>query len=121
MDRLPAVASGPLLAMRVVPERPDEGERFSPISGTEQSRRLRAGVDHVRIAWTAWLDLPDPLDTAAEFFGETYGCALSFGPGVSAVIGVIDAGTPMLTRTADEEPGLPASGIDAGAIDGLHS
>src|SRR5688572_22451477 len=27
----------------------------------------------------------------------------------------------MLTRTADEEPGLPASGIDAGAIDGLHS
>jgi hypothetical protein len=86
MDRLSAAARLPHLAMRVVPQRPDEAERFTAIGGTEQCRRFGAGVDHIGIILTTWLDLPDSLDAAAELFREAYGCALSLSPGKATVV-----------------------------------
>src|SRR4051794_4758830 len=45
---------------------------------------------------------------------------MSLGPGLSQVIGVVDARTPVFAGPTNQESRLGASGIDAGSVDGLH-
>ncbi len=106
--------------VRMVPERSDQAERLATVVGAEQRGRLRPGVDDAGLIRAARLDLPDPLDAAAQIFGKPDGCALGLGPGGTKIIRPVDARSPVFAGAADEHPRLITSGVDAGAVDALH-
>lgn len=64
VNRLTAEARPPLRAVRMLPQRPDQRERFAAVLGAEQRRRLAAGPDHVGLGGPATLDSSDPFAAA---------------------------------------------------------
>ena len=120
VDGLPPEPGSPVRPVRVVPQRPDELEGLAAVRRPEQRRRLGAGVDHPGIVRPARLDLPDPLDAAAEALGKLHGRPLGLGPRVAEVVGAVDARPEMLTGATDEHPRGSTAGVDTGRVDALH-
>jgi len=105
--------------MRVLPQTPDQGEGLAPVTAAPERLRFGAGPHHV-VVMHVRRDLPDALDRGTAVLGKADRALRRLIPGLAEVIAAHDGRAPVLRTKPDEQPRLPATGVDGDAGDLAH-
>jgi hypothetical protein len=117
VEAQPSTSRLPRRPMRVVPQRPVEGEGDPSVVRPEQRGRLHPGVHHVGLGVPGRLQLPHPGHGGTGVRREGERARFRLGPGESQVVRPVDRRAPVAAGGADQQAGPAAAGVEGGGRD----